>query len=175
MRAEIRLLQRRLGTTAIYVTHDQQEAMTMADTLIVLNAGRIEQVGAPLDVYRRPETTFVAAFIGSPPMNLLAAQAAGGRVLLGGAEVARAEGLADGPVTLGVRPEDLVPGTGAFDLTVDYVEELGAGRLVHGRHAGQEMVVAVPAGLDLGERLALAAARDRLHLFDHGSGRRLGG
>ncbi|MCC6305807.1 MAG: sn-glycerol-3-phosphate ABC transporter ATP-binding protein UgpC [Rhodobacteraceae bacterium] len=179
MRAEIRQLQRRLGTTSIYVTHDQQEAMTMADTLIVLNGGRIEQVGAPLGVYRHPATTFVAAFIGSPPMNLLSARVEGGRVLLEGAEILAVAGLADGPVTVGIRPEDLAPGASApdpavaFELAVDYVEELGNGRLVHGRHAGQEMTVAVAADVALGDRLALAAGRDRLHLFDSASGRRL--
>jgi sn-glycerol 3-phosphate transport system ATP-binding protein len=173
MRAEIRQLQRRLGTTAIYVTHDQQEAMTMADRLIVLNAGVIEQAGAPLEVYRRPASAFVAAFIGSPPMNLVPAVVAGGRVTAGGADIGPAT-VPDGPVTLGIRPEDLAPGPGGFDLTVTHVEELGATRLVHGHHHGAAMLAVLPADAQLGDRLALAPlAPDRLHLFDTATGRRL--
>jgi sn-glycerol 3-phosphate transport system ATP-binding protein len=84
MRGEIRRLQRRLGTTAIYVTHDQVEAMTMADRLVVLSGGTVEQVGAPLEVYRRPASTFVASFIGAPAMNLLPASLGGGTVRVGG-------------------------------------------------------------------------------------------
>ncbi len=173
MRAEIKQLQRRLGTTSIYVTHDQQEAMTMADKLIVLNGGVIEQEGRPLDIYRNPATTFVAAFIGSPPMNLLEARIAGGRVTVGGAEVGEAIALSDREVTLGVRPEDLEPGAGGFDLAVDFVEEMGAERLVHGLHEGQRVIVTLPPDYPLGDRLRLAAQRDRLHLFDKATGRRL--
>lgn len=179
MRAEIRLLQRRLGTTSIYVTHDQQEAMTMADTLIVLNEGRIEQVGAPLEVYRRPATTFVAAFIGSPPMNLVPAEVAGGMLTVGGVPVGASMGLPDGRVTLGVRPEDLVPHEGAgdatFDIGVVYVEELGNLRLVHGRHAGHDMIVALPADHPPSERLRLSVIPGRLHVFDVTTGQRLAG
>jgi len=173
MRAEIKQLQRRLGTTSIYVTHDQQEAMTMADKLIVLNGGVIEQEGVALDIYRRPATTFVAAFIGSPPMNLLEARIAGGRVLVGSAVVAEGVGIADRPVTLGVRPEDLEPGGGGFDMAVDFVEEMGAERLVHGLHEGQKVIVTLPPDYPLGERLRVTAPGDRLHLFDPASGHRL--
>jgi sn-glycerol 3-phosphate transport system ATP-binding protein len=173
MRAEIKQLQRRLGTTSIYVTHDQQEAMTMADKLIVLNGGVIEQEGEALDIYRRPATTFVAAFIGSPPMNLIDARVAGGRLLVGSAVVADGVGMADGAVTLGIRPEDLEPGGGGLDLTVDFVEEMGAERLVHGLHEGQKVIVTLPPDYPLGERLRVTAPGDRLHLFDPATGRRL--
>src|SRR3712207_6590753 len=105
MRGEIRVLQRRLGTTSIYVTHDQMEAMTLADRLEVLNGGRVEQIGAPLEGYRRPASTFVAAFIGAPAMNLLTAHQEGGRLRVGSADLP-APGRGSGRITLGIRPED---------------------------------------------------------------------
>ncbi|SEM88997.1 carbohydrate ABC transporter ATP-binding protein, CUT1 family [Loktanella fryxellensis] len=178
MRGEIRLLQKRLGTTAIYVTHDQLEAMTLADRLVVLNGGRIEQIGTPMEVYRRPATTFVAAFIGSPAMNLIPAQIADGALTVGGVRVQLPlpSGL-DGPVTLGVRPEDLQPrrngGDGHLTLDVSYVEDLGAQRLVHGRIGGHAMVCTLPAGHAVQDRLFLHADADALHLFDVQGGRRL--
>src|SRR6476661_374154 len=101
-RVEIRKLQKELGTTSIYVTHDQLEAMTLADMLVVMNAGRVEQIGRPLDIYEKPMTTFVASFIGAPPMNLIPMQAAELGEVTGGAVSAPAEGA-----ILGVRPEDL--------------------------------------------------------------------
>jgi sn-glycerol 3-phosphate transport system ATP-binding protein len=173
MRAEIRQLQRRLGTTSLYVTHDQQEAMTMADRLLVLNGGMIEQEGAPLDIYRRPATTFVAAFIGSPPMNLLDARIVAGRIMVGGSVIADGVALPDRTVTLGVRPEDLATGQGGFDMTVSFVEEMGSERLVHGTLDGQGMIVSMSPDLSLGDRIGLVAPPDRLHLFDPATGRRL--
>ncbi len=176
MRGEIRILQRRLGTTSIYVTHDQMEAMTLADRLVVLNGGRVEQIGAPLEVYRRPASTFVAAFIGAPAMNLLAAHRNGGRLRVGDTELP-ASGEGRGPATLGIRPEDFVraaPDTqGALSVRVDYVEELGATRLVHGRVEGQPLVSAWPAGEDVPERIWLAVPPAATHLFDAGTGLRL--
>ncbi|MFN3646035.1 MAG: sn-glycerol-3-phosphate ABC transporter ATP-binding protein UgpC [Gemmobacter sp.] len=177
MRGEIRALQRRLGTTSVYVTHDQVEAMTLADRLVVLNGGRVEQIGTPLEVYRRPASVFVAGFIGAPAMNLLAAARDGGRVVLDGRALALPAAGA-GAVTLGLRPEDLVPvapGTpGALDMAVTHVEELGAQRLVHGRVGGQALVAALPADAALADRLALAVEPARAHLFDAASGARLG-
>ncbi len=177
MRGEIKQLQARLGTTSIYVTHDQLEAMTLAHRLVVLNGGRIEQVGTPLEVYRKPASTFVAAFIGSPAMNLLQAEVSGGRVRLGGASLP-APGAAEGKVTLGLRPEDLQrtrPGAeGALLMNVAYVEELGAQRLVHGTVGGQSLVCAQPVESDLGDTLTLTADPAAVHLFDAASGKRLG-
>ena len=177
MRGEIKGLQARLRTTSVYVTHDQLEAMTLADRLVVLNAGRIEQVGAPLAVYRRPATTFVAAFTGSPPMNLLNAEAGGGAVRIGGACLP-CDAALGGPVTLGIRPEELVPaapGPASLPMTVDFLDELGALRLAHGRIAGQPVVVALPGGAEVPAELSLAAPAAALHLFDRASGRRIEG
>src|ERR671921_608350 len=135
MRVEIKRLQRALGVTSIYVTHDQVEAMTLSDKLVVMSGGQIEQVGTPSEVYRRPETRFVATFIGSPPMNILPGTVEGpGRVSVGGQVIAvtdMRDGLTPGSaIEVGLRPEDVQAGaaTGASTLTmdVDFVEELGA-------------------------------------------------
>ncbi|MDZ4095818.1 MAG: sn-glycerol-3-phosphate import ATP-binding protein UgpC, partial [Paracoccaceae bacterium] len=169
MRGEIRQLQRRLGTTSVYVTHDQMEAMTLADRLVVLNGGRIEQIGAPLDVYRRPASTFVASFIGSPAMNLVPVQWQGDRLHLGAGTLA-APRSGSGPVTLGIRPEDLraaAPGTpDSLDLAVEFVEELGATRLVHGQVNGHRMICAQGADIPLSDHLNLTTDPAALHLFD---------
>ena len=143
MRIEIKALQRRLGVTSIYVTHDQVEAMTMADRIIVLNAGRIEQIGTPAEIYHRPASTFVASFMGAPPMNLFNAIGADGRVRLGG-DMSVATNTVDGPVIWGIRPEDIEIGpTGDIPFTVDIVEELGAHRLLHGQLNGQDLTIHV--------------------------------
>jgi sn-glycerol 3-phosphate transport system ATP-binding protein len=177
MRGEIRILQRRLGTTSIYVTHDQMEAMTLADRLVVLNGGRIEQIGAPLDVYRRPASTFVAGFIGAPAMNILSGLREGRVIAVGRARLP-AETGGRGRVTLGIRPEDLrlagASTEGALPLRVDYVEELGATRLLHGRVDGQPLVAAWPAGESVPEQVWLAVPPAAMHLFDPESGRRIG-
>ncbi|MEL6338186.1 MAG: sugar ABC transporter ATP-binding protein, partial [Pseudomonadota bacterium] len=108
MRIEIKALQRRLGVTSIYVTHDQVEAMTMADRIIVLNAGDIEQIGTPAEIYHNPASVFVASFMGAPPMNLIEARVEAGEVRMnGGTTVAPANGRQPGPVHLGIRPEDV--------------------------------------------------------------------
>src|SRR5262249_31386408 len=131
MRVEIRKLQRRLATTAIYVTHDQLEAMTLADILVVMNAGQVEQIGNPLDIYNRPATTFVASFIGAPPMNLIKLDDSGLKAQLG-------PGRAGEAGILGIRPEhfevsDSVPAGGvALDLTVEAIEHVGAETYVYG-------------------------------------------
>ena len=142
MRVEIKNLQRALGVTSVYVTHDQLEAMTLADMLVVMNAGLVEQVGQPLDIYERPASTFVASFIGAPPMNFLAGRVAAdgdGVVLPGGDRVAAGAAAPGGRlVTVGIRPEHLqlaaeTPAAGALHITADLVEALGADTLVHGR------------------------------------------
>ncbi|SIS70066.1 sn-glycerol-3-phosphate import ATP-binding protein UgpC [Phaeovulum vinaykumarii] len=172
MRGEIRRLQRRLGTTALYVTHDQLEAMTLADRLVVLNGGRVEQIGAPLELYHHPATTFVAGFIGAPAMNLLDARIEGGRVMLAGHDLGPARGP-EGAVTLGIRAEDMHPAETGLPMAVDYVEELGSGRIVHGAIDGQPVALALAPGAALPAHLALHIAPEALHLFDTTSGKRL--
>ncbi len=182
MRVEIKKLQRALGVTSIYVTHDQVEAMTLSDKLVVMSGGRIEQMGLPNDVYRRPMSKFVATFIGSPPMNILSAKVAGeGQVAIGGATVTAtdmAPGLASGAaIEAGLRPEDLyVAADGPLRLKVDFIEELGATQLFHGTVDGQSAVMQAPTGeVDAGAgELSLAIDPAKVHLFDPASGERRG-
>jgi len=159
MRAELQALHRRLGTTSLYVTHDQVEAMTLAHRMMVMNAGRAEQIGAPLEVYAKPATTFVAAFIGSPPMNLLPARLNGREVLLG------------------MRPEHLEPcaeSDAAFVAAVDLIEPLGADTLVHGTVEGARIVARLHGTQRVSEgRLPLRFDPAHRHYFDAGSGARI--
>jgi sn-glycerol 3-phosphate transport system ATP-binding protein len=184
MRVEIKTLQQQLGVTSIYVTHDQVEAMTLADRLVVMNAGHAEQIGAPLELYAKPATTYVAGFIGSPAMNFLpgTVSAAGDAVALDGGP---SLGLGNAPrrehagrkVTLGVRPEHLVPGPGgSLALKVGLVEALGADTLVYGKLNGEALLVARLPGTSAaraGDAIALAPTPDSLHLFDADTGKRL--
>ncbi len=184
MRLEIKELQRSLGITALYVTHDQVEAMTLADRLVVMNAGVAEQIGRPIDVYARPATTFVAGFIGSPAMNILDADGAGGAVRLAGHEIpvsAEVSGQLSGPVQLGIRPEHLHPcgeGEATFLLRVGLVESLGADAIVHGRLDGTATPFAArlpgTAPISEGDLLPLRSAPEDHHLFDRETGRRVG-
>ncbi|KAA2235013.1 sn-glycerol-3-phosphate import ATP-binding protein UgpC [Salinarimonas soli] len=183
MRVEIKRLQRQLGVTSIYVTHDQVEAMTLSDKLVVMSGGQIEQVGTPTDVYRRPATRFVATFIGSPPMNILPGTVAGsGAVSIAGTPVGAADmaaGLRAGtPVEVGLRPEDLhvTEGPEGLPFTVDFVEELGATQLFHGRTGEAELVIQAPTGRIPADAGALRLAIDpaAVHLFDPATGRRVG-
>jgi sn-glycerol 3-phosphate transport system ATP-binding protein len=177
MRGEIKRLQRRLGTTSIYVTHDQLEAMTLADRLVVLNGGRIEQIGAPLEVYHQPASTFVASFIGSPAMNLMAGELHGDRVAIG-PSVLGLDGYAptSGPVTVGVRAEDLHvagPDEDFMQFRLDYVEETGAQRLVHGHVGDQNLTAAMPLEVLIQDEMKLAVDPRRLHFFTRDTGTRI--
>jgi sn-glycerol 3-phosphate transport system ATP-binding protein len=189
MRVEIKRLQQQLAVTSIYVTHDQVEAMTLADRLIVMNAGHAEQIGAPLELYAMPATTYVAGFIGSPAMNFLPARltAAGDAVELGlqaggslhiALGAARLPAGAAGAVTLGVRPEHLMASAnGGLVLRVDLVEALGADTLVYGRLPSETQLVARLPGtsvVKIGDLVPVSPAPDSLHLFDAGTGKRLG-
>jgi sn-glycerol 3-phosphate transport system ATP-binding protein len=183
MRHEIRQLQSRLGTTGIYVTHDQIEAMTLGDRLMILNGGVVEQIGTPLEVYRRPASTFVAAFIGSPAMSFVRATAAadGAAVALAAGVLPLAEprpALAGRPLDVGIRPEHLRPvgdGAAGLDAVVEWVEALGADSIARVRLAdGATLDVRLP-GIDEarpGDRLRLAVEPGQLHLFDVDTGRR---
>lgn len=179
MRLEIRELQSKLGITSLYVTHDQVEAMTMADRMIVMNGGVAEQIGTPLDVYETPRTLFAAQFIGSPAMNVFDAQITGGQVQLDGAPIGPAPGP-DGPVKLGIRPEHLVPDeAGPLAATIAMAEPLGANTLLHGKlTTGGHAITASLAGVHPveGGHRALQFSVDpaNIHLFDNGTGQRLG-
>jgi sn-glycerol 3-phosphate transport system ATP-binding protein len=188
MRIEIRRLHNRLKATSIFVTHDQIEAMTMADTIVVMNGGRVEQVGAPGDVYRFPATRFVATFIGSPAMNLLPGRVvAPGQVEVAGGRLAfDADALAvdasalavevDRAVEVGIRPEDLqltAASDGALAFRKDFIEELGATRLVHGTVGDSAVVVALSGPAPAGDSFGLGAAPEAVHLFDPASGQSL--
>jgi sn-glycerol 3-phosphate transport system ATP-binding protein len=187
MRVEIRKLQRRLSTTSIYVTHDQLEAMTLADILVVMNGGQVEQIGNPLDIYQKPATTFVAAFIGAPPMNLIPLPDSNIRL----------NGAGDAGI-LGIRPEDFQISDGgtpdggvAVELTVEAIEKVGAETYIYGMRSQEgdtpavsakpgelppgEILVRIPgqSGPSIGERIRTAAPREKLHLFSADGRKRL--
>ena len=187
MRSEIIALHRRLEATMIYVTHDQVEAMTMADKIVVLRGGRVEQVGAPLDLYNRPANRFVAGFIGSPQMNFLPATLVAGSAgtatiaLPGGRRLDVATTRADVPaigtaLTLGIRPEHAVPAQRSTDadltLTVTQLEQLGAHTLIHGTVAGGDtrmtMHIAGQSSLRAGDAVGVAIPPADARLFDAG-------
>jgi sn-glycerol 3-phosphate transport system ATP-binding protein len=181
MRIEIRRLHNRLKATSIFVTHDQIEAMTMADTIVVMNAGRVEQVGAPGEVYRHPATRFVATFIGSPAMSLLPGRVtAPGQVEVAGGRLAFDATAfpveAGREVEVGIRPEELqltAAGGGALAFSRDFVEELGATRLLHGTVGDSAIVVALSGPAPGGDSFGLSAAPEAVHLFDPAIGRSL--
>ena len=176
MRGEIKQLHRRLKTTAIYVTHDQLEAMTLADRLVVLNKGSIEQIGTPLDIYHHPASTFVASFIGSPAMNLINASISDHRILLGEDLIILDHSVpVQGHVTAGIRAEDLRPAVDdeqALTFRPDYVEELGAQRLAHGHIGDQKLIVAFAPDVVISDRMRLGLGDRSLHLFDADNGKR---
>jgi len=182
MRIEIKRLHRRLKATSIFVTHDQVEAMTMADKLIVMNGGFVEQVGSPVEIYRRPASTFVAGFLGAPAMNLMPANASGDLIALDGAPNQLVDApfdLQDGtPVFMGIRPEEIVV-AGLSDTVdgarVDLIEELGGSRIAYCSLARQEIAIILPKSVMVreGDRLKLAFPPDAIHLFDTASGKRL--
>jgi sn-glycerol 3-phosphate transport system ATP-binding protein len=180
MRFELQKLHRRLGVTSLYVTHDQVEAMTLGQRIIVMNAGRAEQIGTPAQIYADPATTFVAAFIGSPPMNLLRGKvdADGGSFSIDQAKVTlprAVSSLAGRELLLGVRPENLELGGTAFEMEVEMVESLGADHLIHGRLGQQSLILR--AGPDanpaLGSRVRVGFDVDAMHWFEGSSGARV--
>ena len=172
MRVEIRTLQRRLKTTSVYVTHAQLEAMTLADRLVVMNAGRIEQVGTPTELYAHPATLFVAGFIGSPPTNLVA------RADLAPEDALRIDQHAPGAATIGIRPDDLSliePSASlALPATIDLIEPVGAESHVHLRWRDRRLVAQLRAPLSItdGATTTFYAPLAAIHYFD-AKGRRL--
>jgi len=187
MRVEIHRLQDRLGITSLYVTHDQVEAMTLADRMMVMNGGVAEQIGTPMEVYHRPASTFVAGFIGSPAMNFLPATlTAEGVELRGGHKVPLPNALGGSTstgreVTIGIRPEHLTvetgQGIGDIAVQVELVEALGADTVVHARLAssGDPLLARLPgsANVKTGDTLHFAITPGEVHLFDRDTGRRV--
>ena len=179
-RLEIQKLHAELGVTSLFVTHDQVEAMTLAQRMIVMNAGRMEQIGTPEEVYLRPATTFVAGFIGSPPMNLIKGVADGSRFAVDG-QTLPLPGAAprSGEIILGLRPEHatLRPmGNLGWQLKVEMLEMLGAERLVYCRTGSVLFTVRVEATLappKVGDIVTLQASPDQLHWFDAATTQRL--
>jgi ABC-type sugar transport system ATPase subunit len=176
MRAEIARLVRELGTTAIYVTHDQAEAMTLATRMAVMNAGRVEQVGPPLEVWRRPATAFVAGFVGQPPMNLVRGRIDAGRFVADGLALA-VPMSASGALVLGVRPQDVVVRADGGDarLPIRHVERMGGETHVHLALGDETLVATVPGERDVPDAGALAVELPEpvRHWFDPASGRRV--
>jgi sn-glycerol 3-phosphate transport system ATP-binding protein len=185
VRVEIKRLQRRLGTTSLYVTHDQVEAMTLADRLVVMNQGAAEQIGTPDEIYSHPASLFVAGFIGAPAMNIVdgAIEAGGAALRLGGAGAPALAlgkprpGLAGRTVRVGLRPEHLVADPkGPLALSIELVENLGADALLYGRIPGGAALVARADGAapyKPGETLRLDVSPRHVHLFDAESGKRI--
>ena len=181
MRAELKRIHQRLGITTIYVTHDQVEAMTLGDRIVVMSAGEVQQIGNPHDVYRHPANLFVAGFIGSPPMNLLRGRVAGGRVEAGDLAFDR-PGVPDGEVAVGVRPEALTVGADglpSLEFRVDVVEPLGDEVVVHGSTLGTLVESGAEEGLELplaveGSRAPVVARFEPAHEPEPGDTLRLG-
>jgi sn-glycerol 3-phosphate transport system ATP-binding protein len=182
-RLEIQKLHAELGVTSLFVTHDQVEAMTLGQRLLVMNAGRIEQIGTPEQVYATPASTFVAGFIGSPPMNLMTGQADGSRFSTGGSTLALpASAPRAGALILGVRPEHVAMAehgsSGAtWAMKVDVLEMLGAERLVYGRLGDTLFTLRIDGMLTPpkpGDTVQLFVPPERMHWFDAASGQRVG-
>jgi multiple sugar transport system ATP-binding protein len=186
MRAEIKKLHRDLGATSIYVTHDQIEAMTMADRIVAMRDGIVQQVGSPLDIYDRPANIFVASFVGSPAMNFLRARLAagpgGGAVAkVGGVDVPVRVGASGGegrPVVIGIRPEHVAVSddpAAPIAAKVDLIEPMGMTTLLHSSFAGEDLKILSldRPNLSPGAPIRLSLAPDKLHVFDAASEQRL--
>jgi multiple sugar transport system ATP-binding protein len=179
MRSEIRELHLRLQTTTVYVTHDQIEAMTMADRIVVMRDGHVAQMGAPLDLYDRPANVFVAGFIGSPAMNMVEGVMQGGAVVAGDLRLPcpALPGLEEGRrVTWGVRPEHLVLSDAGIAAQVAVVEPTGSETHVIARAGGRDMVAVFRErhGFRPGDQIRLIADPVSVHLFDTATGDRIG-
>ena len=179
MRLEIKKLQKQLKTTSLYVTHDQVEAMTLADRMVVMNEGNVEHVGTPLEVYTKPKTLFTAQFIGSPAMNILKGECQSNQINLSNGAVLKTNSKYNGKVNVGLRPEDFtIDEKGTIKLKVELVELIGANTLIHGRlENSNEILVASIAGVinesKIGNYINLFFNENKLHLFDVKSDQRI--
>jgi multiple sugar transport system ATP-binding protein len=179
MRAEIKELHQRLATTTIYVTHDQIEAMTMADKIVVMNSGNVEQIGAPLDLYDHPNNLFVAGFIGSPAMNFLKGKIEGGAFRAEGGIALPLPGNGNGaegkPVVYGVRPEHFQLSAQGLPATVHVIEPTGSETQVMAEFAGAPVVCAFRERVSAkpGETIRITPDSSLVHVFDASSGQRM--
>ena len=177
MREEIALLQKRIGKAMLYVTHDQTEAMTLADRIVIMRDGHVQQIGSPLEVYDRPANAFVAGFIGSPEMNLVPATLDAGQLTLAdGVRLSAPEGLGAGPVIAGIRPEALEPSDEGAPFVIQGVEQLGSQTLFIGTLGPHRIRVLAGRRDDLvaGATIPVAAAPSAIHLFDPTTNQRMG-
>ncbi|MBD2750952.1 sn-glycerol-3-phosphate ABC transporter ATP-binding protein UgpC [Microvirga sp. BT688] len=186
MRVEIKKLHRELGTTSIYVTHDQVEAMTLADRIVAMNGGAVQQVGTPLDLYERPTNLFVASFIGSPAINILdgilRCDGENRHIILESEEqlpaLARIQGRDGQAVKVGIRPEDVqvsIQNAGSRMGQVELVEPMGLGTILHigTVHRTLKAFVLERADYPIGSNIAYSLPADRLHIFDARTGQRI--
>ena len=179
MRLEIKKLQTQLKTTSLYVTHDQVEAMTLADRMIVMNNGNVEHIGTPLEVYTKPKTLFTAQFIGSPAMNIIKGESKNKQISFGNGATLKTNLDYKGKVNVGLRPEDFkVDENGTIKLKVELVELIGANTLIHGKlENSEEVLVASIAGVvsenKIGKNIGLSFDESKLHLFDMNSDQRI--
>ncbi len=177
MRVELAELHRRIGATSIFVTHDQVEAMTLADRILILNKGHLEQFDTPKAIYHNPASVFVAKFIGSPPMNILDVTGDGSVLRLADGQVV-ASYAGKGNFQLGIRPEDIaVNDGGSIKTEIRYREDLGSHEILETKIAEQNLRIAMPFGveIDTGQALSLSFPQARLHLFDGETGRAISG
>ena len=180
MRVELAELHRRIGATTVFVTHDQVEAMTLADRILILNKGRIEQFDTPKAIYHQPASVFVAKFIGAPPMNILPVIGDGTVLRLADGQVV-AQARLTGAYQLGIRPEDILIGGGAdgqvLTSALRFREDLGSHAILAAELGGSVVRIATPFGVEISDRsqLFLNLPASRLHLFDAASGRAIPG
>ena len=178
IRDRIKKLQRKVGVTSIFVTHDQVEAMTLADRLAVINNGIIEQLGTPIEIYNNPTSIFVAGFIGSPQMNFIEGELKNKKLKTQAFEIAGIKSDFNGKVILGIRPEHLVQAyNGLIKFNVDLVEKLGSDNLVYGEIKGKKDLLCyrTPGNekINSGSKLALNIQDNKLYIFNKKTGKRI--
>ena len=179
MRLEIKKLQTQLKTTSLYVTHDQVEAMTLADRMIVMNAGNVEHIGTPLEVYTKPKTLFTAQFIGSPAMNILKGNCQNKKLTFSNSSSLNINTNFKGEANVGMRPEDFkIDNNGSINLNVELVELIGSNTLIHGKlsKSNEILVASIPGVIKdnlKGKDLNLSFDESRIHLFDVNTDQRI--
>ena len=177
MRLEIKKLQREMGVTSIFVTHDQVEAMTLADRLAVINNGIIEQLGTPIEIYNNPQSIFVAGFIGSPQMNFLDAELKNNVLKTASFTIPNFLSNFNGEVILGIRPEHFLPSNkGEINISVDLVERLGSDNLIYGEMNGKKDFCYRSPGnvsVNIGDKLTLNIVDNKFYVFDKITNKRI--